>query len=77
MGCDADKYLIIPEAVCSSECNNNIFVLYEHNCGLCRDLNSTHKYKLINGTECLNEIIEGSEIYNSKLNLLVCKSGYI
>ena len=77
MGCDAGKYLIIQEAVCSSECNNNIFVLYEHNCGLCRDLDSTHKYKLINGTECLNEIIEGSEIYNSKLNLLVCKSGYI
>ena len=77
ISCDAGKYLIIPEAVCSSECNNNIFVLYEHNCGLCRDLDSTHKYKLINGTECLNEIIEGSEIYNSKLNLLVCKSGYI
>ena len=27
--------------------------------------------------ECINEIIEGSEIYNSELYLLICKSGYI
>ena len=76
--CDYNKYLIIPEEVCISECNIDIYISYNHHhCGLCRDLNSTHKYKLINGTECINEIIEGSEIYNSELYLLICKSGYI
>ena len=37
------------------------YISYGLNCGLCRDLNNKHKYKLLNGTECLNEIIEGSE----------------
>ena len=75
--CDYGKYLIIPEDVCSSECNNYQYIAVGNKCGLCRDLNSTHKYKLINGTECLNEIIDGSEIYNEELYLLVCKQGYI
>ena len=76
-GCDDDKYLIIPEGVCSSECNYNIYVSNERTCGLCRDLNSTNRYKLINGTQCLNKTINGSEVYNSELYLLACKSGYI
>ena len=76
-GCDNGKYLIIPERVCSFQCNNSIYVLNEMTCGLCRDLNSTNRYKLINGTQCLNETINGSEVYNSELYLLVCKSGYI
>ena len=53
------------------------YISYGLNCGLCRDLNNTHKYKLLNGTECLNEIIEGSENYISRFYLLVCKRGYI
>ena len=69
--------MIIPEGVCSSECSNYIYVTDGNKCGLCRDLNTTHKYKLINGTKCLEEIIENSEIYNSELYLLICKSGYI
>ncbi len=48
--CDYNKYLIMPEEVCISECNIDIYISYDHHhCGLCRDLNSTHKYKLING----------------------------
>ena len=53
------------------------YISYDLNCGLCRYLNNTHKYKLLNGTECLNEIIEGSENYISRFYLLVCKRGYI
>ena len=75
--CDSGKYLIIPEEVCSLECNNYIYVAIGNKCGLCRDLNITHKYKLINGSECLSEIIDGSEIYNDELFLLVCKRGYM
>ena len=71
------KFLIIPEEVCSPECNNNTYISHGHYCGLCRDLDNINKYKLINGTDCLSDIIEGSEIYNSRLYLLVCKSGYI
>ena len=76
-GCDDGKYLIVPEGVCSSICDNSIYVIRETNCGLCKDVDSTNKYKIINGTECVSGIIDGSEEYNSDLKLLVCKSGYI
>ena len=75
--CDTGKYLMIPEKICSLKCSNDIYISIGNKCGLCRDLNNTNKYKLINGTECLSEIIDGSEIYNEQLFLLVCKRGYI
>ena len=46
-------------------------------CGLCRDLNSSYPYKLINTTQCINDIPEEAVIYNEQLKLLKCKSGYI
>ena len=46
-------------------------------CGLCKDMNSDKPYRLIGGSECLNDIPDGAEEYNSKLKLLKCKSGYI
>jgi len=46
-------------------------------CGLCRDMNSSNPYKLINTTECISNVITGAEIYNSNLYLLICKKGYI
>ena len=75
--CESDQYIIIPEEVCSLECNKYIYASRGNKCGLCRDIDSENKYKLINGTECLKEVIDGSEVYNSELYLLVCKSGYI
>jgi len=68
---------LIPEEVCIPECDLSIFVKNDSYCGLCRDMYSDKKYKLINGTECLSNIPEGYEVYNENLGLLVCKSGYI
>ena len=77
INCDEGKYLIVPEGICSSECNSLIYITRGTYCGLCRDLESDNKYKILNGTECLSDIPEGAEIYNSNLFLLSCKKGYI
>ena len=75
--CDSNQFIIKPEGICSLECDNYSYIKRGTECGLCRDLDDDNKYKLINGTECLSEVINGSEIYNSELFLLICKSGYI
>ena len=46
-------------------------------CGLCKDIDNSKPYKIINSTECLSSIPDEAEEYNSKLKLLKCKSGYI
>ena len=70
------KLLLIPEEVCISECNTSIYIKNSSHCGLCRDMNSS-QYKVIDGEDCIDEIPEGAEIYNSDLFLLKCKSGFI
>ena len=57
---------------------NNIYVLKDNQCGLCKQIYPDTPYKLINTPKCLSQtdIPEGAEIYNSKLYLLKCKSGY-
>ena len=70
-------YLIVPEGICSETCDPYIYVIKDNFCGLCRDLYSSKKYKIINGTDCLSEIPEGAEVFNPNLFLLTCKSGYI
>ena len=73
------KVTLLPEEICilSSQCNSSIYTLNSSHCGLCKDMNSTHQYKFINGSNCLKEIPIGSKIYNSNLSLLVCDNGYI
>ena len=68
----------MPEGVCISTCDTTIFVLSGTNCGLCRDIDSTKQYKLINSTVCLSESEKpaNSEVYNTNFFLLKCKSGY-
>ena len=49
-------------------------------CGLCRDMESPNIYRFIGGINCLNTSIitqEGVKVYNDKMNLLICDSGYI
>ena len=75
--CNNGKLLLIPEEICISECNTSIYIKNSSHCGLCRDMQSTRKYKVLNGEECIEIIPEGAEIYNSDLFLLKCKSGYI
>ena len=53
--CAHGKYLIVPEGVCVSNCDSSIYVTKDNAYGLCKDVNSTHQYKIINGIECLSE----------------------
>ena len=75
--CESDQYHIIPENVCSYECDTSIYIIKGNICGLCRDVESTNKYKLVNGTECINEQPENSYIFNADLFLCICNNGYI
>ena len=76
--CDNDKYLLIPDNVCMTQCDTTIYMTNtEKHCGLCKDMDSSKPYKLIGSTECLSNIPNNTEVYNSKLYLLNCKSGYI
>ena len=75
-GCSDGKLTFIPLKVCIKECDEKYYVINDNKCGLCKDMNSTHPYKLIGGTECLDGKIDGSYIYNEKLKLLKCSEGY-
>ena len=75
--CASGKVLLIPEEICISDCNTTIYIKNSSHCGLCRDMNSANKYKILDGENCIEEIPEGAEIYNADLYLLKCKSGYI
>ena len=75
--CGNNKILLIPDNICQDECDSSIYTSNETHCGLCRDMNSSNPYKLINTTECISNVITGAEIYNSNLYLLTCKKGYI
>ena len=76
--CEDGKYTLLPEGVCISSCNTTIYVLQGNNCGLCRDLENTKKYKIIDSTICLSqsEIPVEAEEYNPNFYLYKCKSGY-
>ena len=50
--CGDGKYTLLPEGVCISFCDTTIFVIQGTNCGLCRDLDNSKKYKIINSTVC-------------------------
>ena len=79
----SDKYLIIPDNYCDTECDESIYIANTADptnkiCGLCKDMNSDKPYKFIGGNTCLNEseIPDGAYVYNTKLKLLKCNSGY-
>ena len=77
--CADGKVLLIRENMCNDTCDGSIYVLYNNTqCGLCKQFYTDTPYKIINASTCLAEsdIPEGAEVYNSKLYLLKCKSGY-
>ena len=61
---------MVPTGICVDECDENIFHINGNNCGFCKDINSTHPYKLLNETGCYENITEGTFLYNSKYYLL-------
>ena len=74
--CPSGKFVFEPLKVCTNKCNEDYYVISGNKCGLCKDINESHPYKLINGTECLDGIIDNSYVYNAKLKLLKCENGY-
>ena len=75
---DANKYLLIPDYICLTECDTSIYISNDtKHCGLCKNMDSSKPYRLIGTSECLSQIPEGAYEYNSKSSLLKCKSGYI
>ena len=73
-----DNFFMMHENMCADECDESIYVLNDKQCGLCSDFDSNKPYKIINTSQCLSEaeIPEEAELYNIKLHLLKCKSGY-
>ena len=74
--CEENQYLIIPEGVCSEKCDTSIYIEKDKTCGLCRDIDSSKKYKIVNSSECLSAKPDNTEYYKKELYLLVCKRGY-
>ena len=75
-----ENYILMPDEVCIEECDENIFTIINDNnkkqCGLCRDLNKTNPYKLINTKKCFSTPPEGTKIIDEKLKLINCSDGY-
>ena len=74
-----ENYILMPNEVCIETCDENIFTIIDGNnkqCGLCRDLNKTNPYKLINTKKCFSTPPEGTKIIDDKLKLLNCLDGY-
>ena len=79
--CDDDKIKIMPEGICINKdlCDLNIYILNadETECGLCQYFYPNGaKYRLINTSECIEEIPDNADYYNKDQNLLKCKTDY-
>ena len=72
----SSNFIMKPNDICINECDENLFYKNGNECGLCKDLNSAQKYKLINTSGCLENIPEGAEFYIQKNNILKCKDEY-
>ena len=51
-----EKYLFKPMDYCIDKCNRTFYVIQNETiCGLCKYINETHPYKIINQDDCINE----------------------
>ena len=76
--CKDNKIMLIPNKICIESCDNTYLIENEGQCGLCKDFFPEEKpYKLINGTECIDEFDQKTMDYvNENLKILKCKSGF-
>jgi len=77
---NCENYILMPNEVCIEICDENIYTIIDNNynkqCGLCRDLNKTNPYKLINTKKCFSTPPEGTKIIDENLKLINCSDGY-
>ena len=72
-------YNLKPENICIEECDGNLYIQtvdWIKECGLCKDLNTSFPYKLINRAECLKDLPKNSQNISEELFLIKCKEGY-
>ena len=75
--CGGSKILLYPQNICTTSCDTNFYVRNDNKCGLCKDLNSSNPFKLINTPGCVDNFDENIyEYYNEEKKLLQCKSEY-
>ena len=55
---------------CIDECNKDLYVILDRECGLCKHLNKSFPYKLLNESFCRDEKPENSYFINESLYLL-------
>ena len=72
--------ILKPENICIEKCDENYYIQKKQNlqneCWLCKDLNSSFPYKLINRAECFKDLPQNSQIINKELFLVKCIEGY-
>ena len=66
-----DHYKLIPDNICIKDCNESVYTKSDSNeCGLCKDLNTNAKYKIINKEGCLKDRPENTYYINKYLEIL-------
>ena len=69
-----DNILLIPDQVCISTCNTSIYDYSEKDgvkkCGLCKDIDPSKPYKILNDSECLNEKPNGTFYLSKEFQIL-------
>jgi len=65
-----DNYILKPNDICVSFCDENIFLIENKICGLCRDLYSNKPYKIYNEKKCLENKPENTFYLYEKLKIL-------
>ena len=76
ISCSPDQIKLMPEEICSNNCETSIKIINNQECGLCEYFYPERPFKFINGNNCLSSIPEGAELYNNKSSLIKCKEGY-
>lgn len=66
-----DNYILKPIDICVDECDSTYYIVQnEKICGLCKNLNSSYPYKIINESYCRKERPDNTYIYNEQYYIL-------
>ena len=65
-----NNYILYPENICIENCDTKFYILNKKQCGLCKDLNTTHQFKLINSNKCLDQKEENTYYISENLKII-------
>ena len=73
--------ILKPDNICIEGCDSNYHIILKENedqkeCWLCKDLNTSFPYKLINRPTCLPDLPQNSQYVSKELFLVKCKEEY-